>query len=196
MARTLRYLTHTKIDADPGVGVARWRLSEDGRRRLDPIDWASALEDTSAIYSSAQTRALETAGLLARELDIPLFVRADMREADRGTADFVDPKDFGRIMDDFFAHPEESVMGWEPAANAQERVLASANAAIAEQAEGDLLLVGHGTVGALLYCHWAGVPISGEHRQTEEGGNYFACDLEAARIVHGWQPLEQLGHTS
>lgn len=193
MSRTLRYLTHTRIDVDPAVAAARWRLSEAGRDRLEPVDWASALAGTSAIYSSAQTRALETAGLLARELVIPLFVRADMREADRGTAAFVEPKDFGRIMDDFFSKPGESVMGWEPAARAQERVLASANAAIERHGQGDLLLVGHGTVGALLYCHWAGEPVSGDHRQSEEGGNFFAYDLEASRIAHGWQPLERLG---
>jgi broad specificity phosphatase PhoE len=84
------------------------------------------------------------------------------------------------------------VHGWETAKSAQERIVAAVDAALGERDEGDLLFVGHGTVGTLLACHWAGAPISGKYRQSEAGGNVFSVDVEADAMLYGWRTLESL----
>jgi broad specificity phosphatase PhoE len=193
MPRTLRYLTHTQIDRDPDVPIPTWRLSSVGRSRLTAMSWCEVLKNTQVIYASAQTRALETAGAVASSLLAPVYVRAEMREADRGSAGYVADASFGDIMRQFFDDPTTSVSGWESAAAAQQRIVSATEAALSQHQHGDLLLVGHGTVGALLYCHFAGLAISGEHRQSDQGGNVFAVDIDANSLVHAWQPLETLG---
>ena len=57
---------------------------------------------------------------------------------------------------------------------------------------GDVLFVGHGGVGTLLYCALAGLPIDRRHDQLAGGGCVFAFDLPDG-LPHGpWAPMESL----
>lgn len=190
MARRFRYLTHTQIDRDPAVPIPRWRLSDLGRERLTGVDWRSFLHGTGVIYSSVQTRALETASVIADAMRVPMQVRHEMREADRGPMGYVADGAIATIVDRFFSDPMHSVQGWETAADAQRRIVKSVDQALHDYPDQDVLFVGHGTVGALLYCHWAGHAISGEHRQSDDGGNLFSFFTPGRRLELGWTALE------
>ena len=63
------------------------------------------------------------------------------------------------VADQFFAVPNESVRGWERAADAQTRIVTEAMRVMRQAPDGDILMVGHGGVGTLLYCHLAGLEI-------------------------------------
>ena len=67
---------------------------------------------------------------------------------------------------------------------------AAAEAALAEAPDGDVLLIGHGAVGTLLYCHLAGLAISRAHDQPKGGGNVFAFERISRNILHPWLPME------
>ena len=56
--------------------------------------------------------------------------------------------------------------------------------------DGDLLFVGHGAVGTLLYCHYAMLAISRKHDQSAGGGNYFTARLKDRETLHPWRPME------
>ena len=96
------------------------------------------------------------------------------------------------MADAFLAKPDRSVKGWEPAIDAQSRIVAATSEVISHHRDGDLQLVGHGAVGTLLYCYFAALPIDRRYDQPVGGGNYFAIDLETTRVLHHWQPMENL----
>lgn len=55
----------------------------------------------------------------------------------------------------------------------------------------DVAVVGHGAVGTLLWCHLNGTAIARHHDQPGQG-HHWAYDRTAARMVHGWRPIDDL----
>ena len=65
-------------------------------------------------------------------------------------------------------------------------------AVLSSHAEGGLLIVGHGAVGTLLYCHFANLPIDRKYDQMAGGGNFFAMDIASQQILHNWRAMEEM----
>ena len=189
--RVFRYLTHPQVRIDPQVPVPQWELSDLGRSRVETLARSGWLRGTKHIVASAETKAAETAKILAASLAIELELRPRMHENDRSATGFLEPKEFEAVADQFFAHPTKSVRGWETAVHAQVRIVTAVEEALSgHNGDGDLLFVGHGAVGTLLYCHYARLAISRKHDQSAGGGNYFTARLKDRKTLHPWRPME------
>ncbi|MEE9414535.1 MAG: hypothetical protein V3V01_04560, partial [Acidimicrobiales bacterium] len=97
----LRYITHPNVAVDRDVPVARWGLSDEGRRRAKAMlhqPWVSSI---GRIVSSEETKALETVDLLAAHLDLPFETRPDTGENDRTATGFVPANEFEALADQF-----------------------------------------------------------------------------------------------
>ena len=157
------------------------------------------LATTNRLVSSAETKALETAAIIAAATGLTIEVRPDTHENDRSATGFVPPGRFEELADAFFAEPDVSVEGGETASDAQRRIAASTADLFQVDAEsqGDVLIIGHGGVGTLLLSHLLAVPISRELDQSGPpaapgGGNYWTYDLGVSEIVHRWRPIEEV----
>lgn len=194
MPPVIRYLTHPQVRIDPDGDVRRWSLSALGRARVEALAARpGALSATRRIVSSDETKALETALPLARALGVAPEVRPGMHENDRSATGFLPPEAFEAVADRFFAEPATSVRGWETAEAAQRRILAEVEACLAGPQDGDVLFVGHGAVGTLLFCALTGQRIDRRHDQGPGGGGcWFAFDLADRLPRRGWQPMESL----
>ncbi|MGY4292615.1 broad specificity phosphatase PhoE [Bradyrhizobium sp. i1.4.4] len=120
-------------------------------------------------------------------------IREAMHENDRSATGFLKPAEFEEVADQFFAQPHLSVRGWERAVDAQARIVRETEAVLARNRPGDVLFVGHGAVGTLLFCHQAGHAIDRVHDQAAGGGNCFAFTREGRRVLHGWRKMEEIG---
>ncbi len=192
MPRTLRYLTHPQVNIDPGVPVPEWGLSDIGRARTVAICGSPSLAATKHIVSSAERKALETAAIVAEFLRVDVQVREKMHENDRSATGFLEPSQFETVADHFFAEPDRSIRGWERAIDAQSRIVKEVAKILTALQSGDILLVGHGGVGTLLYCHFAKEPIARSFDQPAGGGCYFSFDLDSGQILHPWKTMEEL----
>ncbi|MGB1256232.1 MAG: histidine phosphatase family protein [Thiolinea sp.] len=191
--RVLRYLSHPQVEQDPDIEVMRWHLSAVGRQRVNSLGKPEVLAATSAIVSSAETKATDTAEILAAVLGLEIEVRARMHENDRSATGYLPPDIFEATANQFFAHPGQSIRGWERALDAQQRIVSETEAVIEKYPQGDLLLIGHGGVGTLLYCHYAGVSIDRQYDQPPNGGgNVIAIDITTKTVIHGWRPMEDV----
>ncbi len=192
----VRYLTHPQVAIDPAIPIPRWSLSETGRARVAALTASGALTGTGAVVSSDETKALETARPLAESIACPLQIGADLHENDRSATGFLPPDEFEATADRFFAEPDTSIRGWETARAAQARILSRVGGYLDRHCAaggGDLLLVGHGAVGTLLYCALANVPIDRRHDQgATGGGNWFAFDIHDRRPLSRWTAMETL----
>jgi broad specificity phosphatase PhoE len=186
------YITHPQVRIDPDVPVPQWGLSDVGRERAAAtaaLPWVKML---GRIVSSDETKAIETAGILADAAGIRFEIDQRGHENDRSATGFLPPPEFEKAADWFFAHPEESFHGWERAVDAQARIVSVIEAALADHDPAvPIAFVGHGGVGTLLRCHLGGLPIARSHDQTGGGGgNLYAFRLTDRKLLTGWVPME------
>lgn len=183
------YLSHPDVEVDPHRPVPLWRLSEAGRARVNRFAQASD-SSFSCIFSSDETKAVETAAILAAAWRLPLRIDAAMHENDRSSTGYLTSDAFESAADAFFAHPDESYRGWETARAAQGRIFAAVSGAISETGRPDILFVGHGGVGTLLYCQLAGRAISRlRDLGHPKGGNLFGWTSEDGPRGY-WRAME------
>lgn len=192
----LRFVSHPQVRLSAEIPVPQWGLTQEGRRRVEAVATESWLAPATRLLSSDETKALETAAILAASNDLPIEVRVGLRENDRSATGFVPPSLFEQLADEYFAEPDSSAQGWETSRHAQQRAI-EATADLVAWSDGDVIICGHGGGGTLLLCHLLGVPISRDHDQNcppaaPRGGNFWTFDCETSSVVHGWRPIEEL----
>lgn len=206
-----RFLTHPEVRIDGEIPVPLWGLSDVGRARASLIPQLPWISNTTRLVSSAETKAIETAAIVACTTGLPIEVREQLHENDRSATGFVPPLRFEELADAFFAHPTDSIEGWETARAAQQRVcratadLLTADLLTVDEDErraegegviaGDTLVIAHGAVGTLLLCDLLGIAIGRTHDQIGNGaapggGNYWAFDRQTRSVLHRWQAIE------
>ena len=191
------YITHPQIRIEPDVPVPRWGLSETGIARAQQAAQSDWVRQLSRLLSSDETKALETAAIIAHPGGIDVEMLAQSGENDRSATGFLVPDEFERAADWFFAHPEQSFQGWERAIDAQKRIVTAVTSVLDRHDPArPIAFVGHGGVGTLLKCHLSGLPISRGGDQPASGGCLYAfsladrslaCDWTAMELWQGWQ---------
>ncbi len=182
------FVTHSEVAVDPDVPVPDWGLSPAGRARLQHLLAQPWVPTLTGVVSSAERKAVETARPLAEAAGVPHVVDATMHQNDRSATGYLPPAEFEVVADAFFARPQDSVRGWERAADAQRRIVGAVERAVSG-AGGDLAVVAHGGVGALLLCHLLGVPIDRRYDQPGQG-SWFRFDPVGHRLAHAWRRLD------
>jgi broad specificity phosphatase PhoE len=190
---TVFFITHPDVAIDPGVPIPDWSLNERGRARMHAMTACAWVRGVRRVFASDERKARDAAQILAYGLGLDGYsVIANLRENDRSATGFLGKEEFEATVDAFFAQPQESIRGWEPAACAQIRMLGAVERAISQTPKrADIAIVGHGGTGTLLYCHLAGVAIDRRYDQpATNGGNWFAFDLTSRKILRdGWQTI-------
>lgn len=188
---TAFYLTHPQVRIDPAIPVPRWGLSPAGRERaaiLAASTWARRLR---RVVASDETKAVETAAVIAEAAGLRVEIRPGLHENDRSATGYLPAPEFEATADLFFAHPRESIRGWERAVDAQARIVRAVTEILGEDPAASTLFVGHGGVGTLLLCHLTGRPIARMRDQPSGGGNLFAFE-GVGRVLHSWRALEDV----
>ncbi|WP_299964003.1 histidine phosphatase family protein [uncultured Roseobacter sp.] len=190
MNRQLIFLTHAEVEIDPAVAVTDWGLSETGRARHASFAQTDIVQRVTGLYTSAERKAREGVNPLAARLGLNARALHALGENDRSATGFLPPEEFERTADAFFANPDDSIRGWERARAAQARVVASLRTiADLDTTTGDLLIVAHGAVGALLRCWLKGIEITRAEDQPAGGGCYFITDPGLSVPPDDWQRI-------
>ena len=194
------YVTHPQVVQDPKVPVPKWGLSELGRQRAERFANHVLVSRLTRIVSSTETKALELAAILAAVCKAPVESGDKFGENDRSSTGFVPRDRFEQLADAFFAHPDDSVEGWETSRAAQRRVVAAVEAALSGHDPAQpIAFAGHGAVGTLLKCHLGGRPIARSEDQSRHGdpggGNVFVFRLDDGALLTEWLPIEALPET-
>lgn len=190
MSTYVRYLTHPQVKVDPAVPVPSWGLSAVGKARAEKLASAGWLSGTTQIVSSRERKAIETAEIIGRELNVTVELREAMHENDRSATGYLPSEEFETVASRFFSQPIVSVRGWERAIDAQLRIVREVEHVMARNRTGDVLFVGHGAVGTLLFCHYSGFAIDRAYDQPAGGGHYFTFAKDGRRVLHPWRQME------
>jgi broad specificity phosphatase PhoE len=191
MTTLVRYLTHPQVQIDTAVPVPSWGLSAIGRTRVQALVEVGWLTGTTQIISSGERKSIETAEPIATALGIDVEINKAMHENDRSATGFLPPNEFEGVANEFFAYPDRSVRGWERAVDAQARIVREAESVLSRHRPGDVLFVGHGAVGTLLFCYYSKIAITRAHDQPGGGGHYFSMTKSDRQVLHPWRRMEE-----
>jgi hypothetical protein len=118
------FITHPDVAIDPSIPVADWPLNPRGRARMQAMAAAPWVSGVRRIFSSRERKARDAAQLLADGLGLHGYSVVDgLAENDRSATGYLAEQEFEATVDAFFAQPQISVRGWEPAADAQARIV-------------------------------------------------------------------------
>lgn len=188
---SLIFLTHPEVVIDPLVPVPQWPLNGTGRERMTHFAKALSPLRLSAIHASTEQKAMDGAAIVAERFGMGYRTHEDLGENDRSATGYIAPPEFWEVVDQFFAHPHESIRGWERAIDAQTRIV-NAVKRIAAEATGDTLIVSHGGVGCLLTAHLQKVEIGRESRPSHPGGGCFiVIDSDSFTLKQDWRTIEE-----
>ena len=130
------------------------------------------LRAVRSIFASSERKARDGAQILADRLGIDGYsLVAGLGENDRSATGYLPKHEFEATVDEFFAQRQISIRGWEPGVDAQSRIVHAVEQIMSQASDdGDLVIVGHGGTGTLLYCRLAGLPISRRYDQPATNG--------------------------
>jgi len=188
------FITHANVQIDPTVPVPDWGLSVVGRERHTLFNSNKVISQVTAIYCSEEQKAIDGAFVLSEFLGIDICRVHELHENDRSATGYLEPDEFQTVANQFFENPSESIRGWERAIDAQTRIVECVNRIIEEDnGSGDIAIVAHGGVGALLLCKLAGSEITRKLDQPDNGGgNYFIFDSESLSLTQHWKPIDEI----
>lgn len=154
--RHLILVKHSLPQIEPAVPAREWQLSDEGRNRCAALAQQLAAYRPASIVSSHEPKAAETAALLAAGLHTRARSADDLHEHDRYAAGWLGtPARFNAAVEAFFAHPSELRFGSETADQAHARFAAAVAREVAA-ADGNVIIVAHGTVIALFVARCTG----------------------------------------
>jgi broad specificity phosphatase PhoE len=188
------FITHPDVLIDPAIPVTEWGLSERGRARMRALRGQPWVPGLGAVWCSNERKAIDGAEMLADAIGMIPRRLPELGENDRRATGYLPKAEFESTADAFFAHPHDSVRGWEKAADAQRRIVAAVTTVLTAAPAGrDIAVVSHGGVGALLLCHLKRCRINrAEDQPGGDGGNYFCFDRDTYSLRHAWRPIEDL----
>lgn len=189
MPALFRYLTHPEVQVDPALPVPSWGLSAIGRARVMALVAKGWLRGTTQVIASAERRwkrpnQLRSLWECGWKFAAPCTKMIALRLA------ICRQRSLKPSPTTLFAFPDTSIRGWERARDAQDRIVREAEVVLGRNNVGDVLFVGHGAVGTLLYYHYANVQINRVHDQPSGGGHYFAIKKAGREVAHGWRRME------
>jgi broad specificity phosphatase PhoE len=187
---SLIFLTHPEVVIDPLMPITQWPLNPIGRARMERFADALTGRPLSAVHASTEQKAIDGADIIAKRFGLPVQTDEDLGENDRSSTGYIAPPEFWDVVREFFAHPHQRIRGWERAIDAQTRIV-TAMRRVVQSTTGDVVIVSHGGVGALLTAHLQNVEIGRESRPSHPGGGCFiVIDRETFTLKQDWRAIE------
>lgn len=188
---TVYFVTHPEVNIDPNVPVPEWSLSDIGKERINAFCARPELSAVTDVFVSEERKAMDCAEVFKQIHGVNFTIETRLRENDRSSTGYIAPPRFWEIVSEFFAKPDESILGWERATDAQSRIKSAIRDCLAlRKGDGDVVVFSHGGVGTLLLCDLMDQPISNEFAQPISGGGcFFVFEEGSNRLIDGWKDI-------
>src|SRR5688500_8684089 len=148
--RKLILVKHASPKGEEGLPPEKWPLSEEGKAKCEVLARELAPLGPSVVVSSDEMKAEETGRITAERLGVPHHTAPDLHEHDRSNVPQLRSAEFISLIELLFRRPNDLVLGKETAVAALSRFESALDEVVMEQAAGNVAVVSHGTVIALL----------------------------------------------
>ena len=153
----LIFIRHSQTQPDLEIPSPQWSLTEEGRRRCEPLAEQLIPYNLDVIVTSKEPKAIQTGALVSHKLGIPYRVMENLHEHARETAPYFGTREeFLEAVKNLFTRPTELIFGEETGLEAQERFSRAVESVLAAYPQENIAIVTHGTVLSLFASQHAG----------------------------------------
>ncbi len=153
--KKLYLITHACTRQIPHVDAASWQLNDVGRSQAAALARQPFWHGVDRLLLSCEPKTRLTVASLLQEKSLPVEEDDRFNEL-RRTPEWTN--DYTARVAELFRRPQESVAGWERAADALTRFCAGITAWTCRHPQETLALVGHGLTFSLYRAHLLGLP--------------------------------------
>ncbi len=140
-------IRHSKSLVNPDISITSWGLSAEGMILAKKLNSLPQIKTIQVVYSSLQPKALETAVLATKNLDIPIKTDDGLTESTSFTNKFVSLKELEENTRKYYAEKTCSINGGETFKEAQERFAKALEDIVKkEQGKENIGIVSHGNI--------------------------------------------------
>jgi broad specificity phosphatase PhoE len=109
----ITFIRHSKTAVKPEVPITLWGLSDVGIEKAHALSAQNEIKDLDVIYSSLQTKAIETMVYLAKPNTIPMRTHKDLTEITSFTNKFITGDEYTQQIEHYYARTLEHIAGGE-----------------------------------------------------------------------------------
>ncbi len=143
-------IRHSLPEKDTTIPANQWRLSHQGREACKTLAESLSQSDLTLLISSIEPKAIETAQIIAKKLNIPSQIAFGLQEHDRSNIGFIPTeKQNNEKIKEMMETPKEGVFGLESADQARIRFQSSVEKILLEFQDEKIAIISHGTVMSL-----------------------------------------------
>ena len=139
-------IKHSLPEIIPMIPAKQWKLSETGQVRCTILAEKIKPYSPDIVISSVEPKAIETAQIVAREINKPFCTFEGLHEHDRAGSEFLSKEQFETKVNNFFQHPDNLIMGRETARQACKRFSNALASLEKKYPNKSIAVVSHGTV--------------------------------------------------
>jgi len=142
------FIRHSKTDRNPQVPITCWGLADSGIELAQELSRQDVIKNLDVVYASFQTKALETAVILAKPNAIPIKADDGLTEVTSFTGPFEQDFDvYTKNVHDYYADEVDRISGGETKEEALKRFNTTLEAiAKAESHLGFVGIITHGNI--------------------------------------------------
>lgn len=182
---TLIFITHPHVHPDPEKPREEWQLSDQGKAEVERLLKMPFWQKIEKVYSSTEAKAFSVAEIIANHHEVPVKKIKGLEEIDRSATGFIDEEKYRLAIEDFYLHPADSYKGWETAYDATERVKSCMDKIAKQDADGYIVVIGHGLIGSCLSCYIKGIdPVFNEDNDIL--GSFLEFDWTDKKVIQDW----------
>jgi len=134
---------------DPTTPAPDWHLGERGRALSELLANKLAAYSPDVVVSSVEPKAIETAQIVANRLSLPHEIAEGLHEHDRRNVPFMPLAELEARAAEFFAKPDQLVLGSETGNQAHARFAKAIDRVIEKHPRKNIAIVSHGSVISL-----------------------------------------------
>jgi broad specificity phosphatase PhoE len=142
------FIRHSKTDRNPQVPIICWGLADQGIELAKELSQKDVIKDLDVVYASFQTKALETAVLLAKPNAIPIKADNGLTEVTSFTGPFEEDFDlYTKNVHDYYNDDLDRIAGGETKAEALDRFNTTLESIAKAESDKDFVgIITHGNI--------------------------------------------------
>lgn len=189
----ITFIRHSKTKVDPRLPPPLWGLSEEGIELAKKLGTRDVIKRISLFYSSLQTKALETAILLAKPDAIPIKTDDRLTEVTSFTNKFIpEIKVYEKSVKDYYSGAIERINEGETIQEALDRFDKAIESIVeTNNKEENIGIVSHGNILAFFSAQFKDIDPYPAHKEIRQP-DVALFDWDKQKFIHFFGEMEIL----